>query len=105
MLALVALFLQFALSFGHIHSEDFATARPASVSVAIGTHAPAPFHGDHEDCPICVVMHLAGTLVLPAPPAIGLPYAADFALVDTAEGDHLAPALARPFHARAPPRA
>jgi hypothetical protein len=82
-IALCALLLQLALSFGHIHREDFAGfaagLAAASQSAAVsdpqgsgpdghGTSGPA-----HDECLICATMHLAGALVLPAPPAIVLP--------------------------------
>jgi Protein of unknown function (DUF2946) len=114
-LALGALLLQLALSFGHIHPEDVAgfrvDAAAAKQSVTIretqssgsddhGTPAPA-----HDECSICATMQLAGALVLPAPPTIALAGIVDRrAWFPHAE---CAPAAARycHFQSRAPPTA
>jgi len=75
-LALFALALQLALSFGHVHVSGIAT--PA-VKVA-GTHAPSSSPGsppahpadDADDyCAICATIYLASTTFLP--PAVRLP--------------------------------
>ena len=105
-LALLALALQLALSFGHVHAEEFAAANPAIVAAQPagpgGTQQPS---GNHDDCPICVVIHLAGTLLLPAPPAIPLP--ASFAIAQryVPALQALVAAPAASFQARAPPQA
>ncbi len=69
-LALFALFVQFALSFGHIHTEDFLPQSAASVTgpaLPGSSGGPLPEGLAHEACAICASMHLAGALVLPEP--------------------------------------
>ncbi|MEI9803468.1 MAG: hypothetical protein WDN48_02085 [Pseudolabrys sp.] len=109
-LALFALAVQLALSFGHIHTEDFASSAAAATLTAApsdGAHsAPVPLRDtDHDDCPICSVMHLAGTLVLPPPPQISLPVPKRIFWVAAVERQIDAAAQRQPFQARAPPQA
>jgi hypothetical protein len=109
-LALLALTIQFALSFGHFHGS---IARPAPVPAgatlaADGLHSK-PGSGEDpagqpcDDCAICAVMALASAMLgatapdLPAPQAAtSLDLTADAGLVD------LNPARGA-FQARAPP--
>ncbi len=99
-LALFALAIQFALSFGHFHGLA-AQAAPASVSAltsaaAIGSDpldaqatsqdSPASQDDDQQDhdrhpadtCAICVVMAMAGTALVSPPPVLLLPQALEF---------------------------
>jgi len=106
-LALVALAIQFALSFGHFHGLA-AQAAPASVSaptVAAGiggdtldaqvTPQQSPADADHDqqpvdNCAICAVMALAGTAMVSPPPVLSLPQAFEFLYLATdAEFLHL----------------
>ena len=104
-LALFALGLQLALSFGHMHAEDFAAAR---IAVAQNPSVPqnAP-DGDHDGdvCAICAVMHMAGASLLPGAPSVALP--ADIISVVFAVPDlnALLPPARQYFQARAPPQA
>jgi hypothetical protein len=112
-LALFALWLQLALSFGHSHAEDFAgfgaPPHPETAQVvadrSVPPGAPAPYSGGlaHDDCAICAAMALADSLVLadlgtaPAPTLVG---ARPLAIPDTVvlvDGPH------RLFQTRAPP--
>jgi hypothetical protein len=74
--ALFALALQFVLSFGHMHPEDFfpAMAQPATQA---GTPAapskPAPIIPTDDACAICVNMAMMGAVAIPPPPAPILP--------------------------------
>lgn len=107
-LALVALALQLAISFGHIHPEDFVHAgHGLTVVTQAGgaTGTPGDVDGDHLGCAICATVHLAGTLLLPAPSAIALP--AEVTLVHLTAGEHPATerTAALAFNARGPPRA
>ena len=104
-LALFALALQLLLSFGHTHAEDFAAA-PGHAIVAPADPSPDE-DGDrhHADCAICAVIHLTGTLLLPAPPHIALPAAETFARVATRDLREPSRAPRQPFQARAPPQA
>jgi hypothetical protein len=111
-LALFALWLQLALSFGHSHAEDlaglgaphFGTAQVvADRSMPPGAPAPYPGALAHDDCAICAAMALADSLVLPdlapvpAPTPIGTQ---PLAMPDTVV---LVDGAYRLFQTRAPP--
>jgi hypothetical protein len=112
-LGLFALLLQLALSFGHIHAEDLLGASDAGVAVeTAGKALPAGADPErqapgapHDDCPICAVMHLAGTIVLPDPPALAVP--AQFTVAVFFADDLVSIVIPRrlPFQTRAPPLA
>lgn len=97
-LALLALAVQFVLSFGHFHGTAalaapgvHAVTAPASAALlpdqakatsnalAAGEtqQAPDQSHGDHHDgyCAICAVMSLAGTLMTSGPVLLLVPEA------------------------------
>jgi len=118
-LALFALAIQFALSFGHFHGLA-AQAAPSSVSgptaaaevggvwvdaQATPQQSPAP-HDDQQpvdDCAICAVMALAGTAMVSPPPVLSLPQAFEFLYLATdAEFLHLK-CVGVHFQPRAPP--
>jgi hypothetical protein len=105
-LALWALALQLWLGFGHIHAEDVAPAPQTTAAAAQqdGTGHPA-LPGDHDDCPICSVMHLAGAVVLPAPPALAALEVPRFTLLPAAHAAITFAAAPSAFNARAPPTA
>src|SRR6516165_12418419 len=73
--ALFALVLSLALSFGHAHLDNLPA--PAQIE-ASGTTAPAsgdtPDHADGY-CAICAIVHLARVLLPVGPPALALPVA------------------------------
>jgi hypothetical protein len=97
-LAVFALALQLALAFGHAHplsSADTAVTVTASPIDDPAQHRP-------DDCAICAVIHLAGSL-LPPPAAPALPYAGPAAWDDIPPSlEHIAAAAAA-FQARGPP--
>src|SRR5262249_46652267 len=110
-LGLFALLLQLTLSFAHVHPEDPIGAAAAGIAEAAGNaladrdqerHAPG---APHDDCPICSVMHLAGTILLPDPPPPALPTL--FAVAISPPDDLVAIAVPPrlPFQTRAPPAA
>jgi hypothetical protein len=111
-LGLFALLLQLALSFGHVHPEDLPGVSAASTAAVAGKvqsanpaqdrHTPGT---PHDDCPICAAMHLAGTIVLPDPPALAVP--AQFTVTVFLADDLVAIVIPRrlPFQTRAPPTA
>ena len=109
-LALLALLVQFALSFGHIHG--FAPpAASATQSVLPADHAarpqPAPFKHDSDQttdiCAICAVMAMASTVLFSAPPILLLPDAVQILHgITDAEIAHLKSA-GTAFQPRAPP--
>ena len=116
-LALFALAIQFALSFGHFH----AIAAPAiGLTQADVDHAPivvapnastelAQQPSNHDTdrpvdpCAICAVISLANNLVFSAPPLLLLPQAIELLYLTTdAEFAHLN-SVRSPFQSRAPP--
>ena len=101
--ALFALAVQFALSFGHFHAIA-AQAAPSIQSVQ-QLPAPSPDPDRHLDdvCAICAVMALASTAVAAAPPSLPLPQAIELPR-RTAETAFLHLHAARAaFQSRAPP--
>jgi Protein of unknown function (DUF2946) len=125
-LALLALALQFALSFGHFHGAAQAAAAvqpdtaPFELSYANGLTAldvagdesaqqqPAPGHDSggqpNDSCAICAVMSLASAMLFASPPLLQLPQAIDFLYRTTdAEFAHLSSGYPA-FQSRAPPR-
>jgi hypothetical protein len=109
-LALLALLVQFALSFGHIHG--FAPqAASATQSVLPADHAgkPQPAPGKHDRdqsndvCAICAVMAMAGTVLFSTPPILLLPNAVQILhRITDAEFAHLKSG-GTAFQPRAPP--
>ena len=122
-LALLALAIQFALSFGHFHGESARAESAVQASsadvvlLAATTSAPAeqarpeatPQPADHDsdrhaiDCAICAVLSLAQHALFAAPPLLDLPQGiellraavgAEFAHLDT---------FRTAFRSRAPP--
>jgi len=121
-LALFALAIQFALSFGHFHGE-VARAAPAiqvgsaDADLAIAaTLAPQAAHSeaaqqpsghdtDHQtsDCALCAVLSLASNFLFATPPLLELPQAVELLhLTMGAEFAHLG-SLHPAFRSRAPP--
>jgi hypothetical protein len=103
--ALFALALQLALSFGHVHLDDLSGQARVQIETS-STTAPAsgdtPHHADGH-CAICAIIHLAGALALAAPPSLLLPVAfnrTQRATAAIAEAPAQIPAF---FAARAPP--
>src|SRR5262245_59101175 len=115
-LALFALVVQLALSFGHVHLEGGApvaghasalfAVHPSNAAAAVdpaGNEYPA-LADDH--CPICTLINLTGTLVPATTPA--LPQLAVFSPVSFAvavEFDLTKRHYSSPLGARAPPLA
>ncbi len=121
-LALLSLFLQFALSFGHFHALAAPSANApqsalprASVvdagelavdSQATQKQVPGKHDSDQrgpDGCAICAVMAMAGTVLFSSPPLLLLPEAIELLLRTTdAEFIHLKSA-GNAFQPRAPP--
>ena len=107
-LALLALLVQIAVSFGHVHSDDLV---PVLADQGTGTspltsaprNDPGSPSTDHDFCSICACVVLVGSLVLPQPPAIAVAIVlqrivlADWVLLLVSTDQH------RHFQARAPP--
>ncbi len=124
-LALFALAIQFALSFGHFHSlaaqaapalqtnvtdADFAYAAGVAAQTAADEVAqkqqpstPDTDQQPADNCAICAVMSLAGNVLFTTPPLLQLPQAVEFLYLTTdAEFVHLN-AIYPAFQSRAPP--
>jgi hypothetical protein len=114
LVALFALSLQLALSFGHLHFKagiagEEHTAKIAALDDATALLSPIisasqDLPGDNDEyCAICAVIHLARSLVLSPAPCLLLP--ATYAQARfTPEDDSAAAEPSRiPFRARAPP--
>jgi hypothetical protein len=101
-LALLALAIQFALSFGHFHGL-VAQAAPAIAQTI--QQAPANQDSDRpaDFCAICAVMALANAAMFATPPVLLLPQAVEFLYRATdAEFVHLDHSRVA-FQPRAPP--
>ena len=121
-LALFALAIQFALSFGHFHSfaaqaapalqthetdAGFANvaAQAATDEIAQKRQPSAPDTDQQpaDACAICAVMSLAGYVLFATPPLLQLPQAVDFLYLTTdAKFVHLG-SVHFAFRSRAPP--
>jgi hypothetical protein len=121
-LALFALAIQFALSFGHFHAAaaqtvqiglsdaglSYATEQAALVAADDAARQQQPSDHDKdrhpaEACAICAVISLANNFLFAAPPVLQLPQAIELLYLTTdAEFAHLG-ALHPPFQPRAPP--
>jgi hypothetical protein len=120
-LALFALFVQFALSFGHFHAlvtpvQAAPSALPSINAVDAGDltvdslakpqQAPAKQDGDQQlpdACAICALVAMASTVLAASPPILLLPEAIDLLYRSTdAEFIHLKSAGSG-FQPRAPP--
>jgi hypothetical protein len=88
-LALVALAINLALAFGHVHASDgTGLERPGSLIAAIAAqrsdqsqHQPADNQADYL-CPICMAAAAMGTALAATPPA--LPVEFSIAVIDHA---------------------
>jgi hypothetical protein len=121
-LALFALAIQFALSFGHFHGEvaraapalqtgladtDLAIAAALAAQEAPSEAAQQPSGHDSDqqtsDCAICAVLSLANNFLFATPPLLELPQAVELLHLTTgAEFAHLG-SLHPAFQSRAPP--
>lgn len=118
-LALLALAIQFALSFGHFHAAiaapatsltqvdlDHAPSFATPVATSEAAQQPPSNHDSDrstEPCAICAVISLANSLVFSTPPLLLLPDAVELLYRTTdAEFAHLS-SVRSPFQSRAPP--
>jgi hypothetical protein len=121
-LALLALAVQFALSFGHFHALAAPSADASQSALPRATAVDAPDHaadsqatqkqapGKHDNdqrgpdgCAICAVMAMASTVLFSSPPILFLPEAVEFLHRTTdSEFVHLKSA-GNAFQPRAPP--
>jgi hypothetical protein len=102
-LALLALAIQFALSFGHFHRI---AAQTAPAIQQLSQQAPSSQDSDHQradPCAICAVMALANAVLFASPPVLLLPQAVEFLYLTTdAEFAHMGHGSVA-FQPRAPP--
>jgi hypothetical protein len=110
-LALFALALQIALSFGHIHREDIygparATAAIAAAAVADNS-APSDRSSKHSDdyCAICATMSLLGSSFVATAPQLPLPVVSHFIDHVDRVAAIFVPTRRASFQSRAPPAA
>jgi hypothetical protein len=102
-LALFALAIQFALSFGHFHGL-VAQAAPAIQQTS--QQAPSSHDSDQqpaEPCAICAVMALANAALFATPPVLLLPHAAEFSYLTTGAEFVDLDSVRVAFQPRAPP--
>ena len=116
-LALVALAVQFALTFGHIHLDGgaaLASSQSASLSAAKHAVAPAAEARDQNpkskgtvnfDCPICALIQLASTSAPSVAAPVPVPAVVSGTVLETADEVRPASALHFAFLARGPPAA
>jgi hypothetical protein len=107
-LALVAIAINLALSFGHVHVAGQVSDRGVIAAVLGATdHGKAPGHSDDPQadylCPICIASSAIANAMAASPPAIALQLTAT--VVDrTIPPVRIAVALPRaPFQSRGPP--
>jgi hypothetical protein len=108
-LALLALTLQIALSFGHVHLGDI---RHAIDGLAVAGTQPVPSNppqrpvSDADDyCAICATIHLAATSLLPQAPQLPVLFAARPVEHASTIATSSFSARRAPFQSRAPPLA
>jgi hypothetical protein len=110
-LALFALALQMAVSFGHVHLDGIRGNYPGATAARFAASAhPQPNQQPTDDddayCAICATIYLAGNSFVPQPPALPAQFASR-----AIEHPRRAPVVLivaahrNPFQSRAPPRA
>jgi hypothetical protein len=115
-LALFALCLQLAVSFAHVHPEDFSARSLGSVLLldSQAIHADVDHshsrssrdHGNsptHDDCPVCASIYLAATALPAQPPLLSIPTAYNIVSLGFATDRDFSIARYLPFQSRAPP--
>jgi hypothetical protein len=117
--SLLALAIQFGLSFGHFHgiaaqaapaTQSFSADRPAAPDAALSELARRQPTSNHDSnhqpgdvCAICAVIALANAVLFATPPLLQLPQAVELPYLTTdAEFVHLN-AVRVAFQPRAPP--
>jgi hypothetical protein len=109
-LALLALALQMAIAFGHVHLRGLAQRAGATITHRIAapanSQAPAQIPGDNDDyCAVCASIFLASTAFAPAPPLLPLPAAFERVDRDFNVASPVAESPRLAFRSRAPPAA
>jgi hypothetical protein len=116
-LALVALAVQLALTFGHVHLDGGAAlASSPSALLTAAKHAVAPVAVARDqspkskgtadfDCPICALIQLASTSAPSVAPPVPVPTVVGGTVLKAADESRPASALHFAFLARGPPAA
>ena len=110
-LALIALALQIALTFDHVHLHGLVQRSRAAITQRVTTAQTAPQtpaqnpSDDEGHCPICASISLASSTFAPTPPQLPVP--ANFQRVEHSfnAGRPLAEPSRLAFRSRAPPTA
>ena len=108
-LALLALALQFVLSFGHFHAVALAAPAIQSGLSHVLTTGDGPAQQPDTDqqpgdpCAICAVVALSGAMLLATPPSLPLPQAADHSCLSADAGFIDLDSASASFQPRAPP--
>jgi hypothetical protein len=108
-LALIALALQIALTFGHVHLRGLAGGSPVAIAEQVRLahtvpQAPTQHPSDDDNyCAVCASIFLASSAFAPAPPQLLVP--ANFQRVEHCfnAARSLAESLRLAFRSRAPP--
>ena len=105
-LALLALAIQFALSFGHFHAEIARAAPAIQAALADAAVQPPSNHGSDQhgtDCAICAVLSLANNFLFATPPLLELPQSVDVLHLATGAAFAHLGSVHPAFRSRAPP--
>lgn len=110
-IALFALLVQFAASFGHFHAlASAATSAPkvgTALAVSLTARQPASNHDPHEHsgdiCAICAVMAMANAALFATPPALPLRRVIELSHPATAVEFARVASASVAFQPRAPP--
>jgi len=104
--ALFALAIQFALSFGHFHGVA-AQASPVAASDFVQQQQPGSDRDSNQHpndiCAICAVMAMANAVLFATPPVLLLPQAIEFSYLASDAGFAHVSAVRVAFQPRAPP--
>jgi hypothetical protein len=105
-IALFALAIQFALSFGHFHGV-VAQAAPVGVSNFAQPQQPASDRDSDQHpndiCSICAVIAMANAVLFASPPVLPLPHAVEFSPFTAEAGFAPIYSVRVAFQPRAPP--
>lgn len=111
-LALIAVALQFALTFGHVHlplpaqaAADQELSLAASESDASASSRHKPNGLADLDCPVCALINLSAAATPSVAPAVPLPASAEFVTLHPHAYSPSTPAPRTSQRARGPPAA
>lgn len=112
-LALFALAVQFAVTFGHVHLDGLGSAQAAAIdqSAAPAAGLKGKAHKSQRtpqgtadfDCPICALIQLASTSAPSVAPPLPVPVLLGGVALETPDPSGLASAPITAFQARGPP--